>query len=243
MLSGLGIGTISVTRRPRVAVLITGEELLPPGSEPQGCRIPDMNSPMLSALIERDGGEVHINGPLPDDRVHLRSAIVESLAAFDMILISGGSSTGPEDHAPSLVAELGELLIHGVALRPASPTGVGIALGKPIVLLPGNPVSCLCAYDLFAGPMIRKLGGRPHPLDWPYASVRVPLTRKLVSALGRTDYTRIRLIDGGDSAGAEPIAASGAAILSSTVRADGFTIVPENLEGYPEGTQITVWLY
>jgi molybdopterin molybdotransferase len=155
----------------------------------------------------------------------------------DLVLVSGGGSTGPEDHAPGIVAELGTLDVHGAALRPASPTGLGFVAGIPVVLLPGNPVSCLCAYDLFAGRIIRKLGGRL--AGWPYRSIERPLAQQLTSALGRLDYSRVRLT--GECA--VPLAISGASILSSTTRADGFVLVPADLEGYPAGATVTVWLY
>ena len=154
-----------------------------------------------------------------------------------MVLVSGGSSTGPEDHAPGLLAELGELPLHGVALRPASPTGLGFVGSVPVLLLPGNPVSCLCAYDLFGGRIVRRLGGRPD--DWPYRSIELPLRHKLVSAVGRVDYARVKLAGGV----VEPLAVSGASILSSTTRADGFVVVPADLEGYAAGVTVTVWLY
>jgi molybdopterin molybdotransferase len=237
VLSGLGIARVEVYRRPRVTILVTGDELLPPGSPPVDHLFADMNSPMLAALVRRDGGIPRVVGPLPDRREALRDALVAALETSDTLLVSGGSSTGPEDHAPGLVAELGELPVHGVALRPASPTGLGFIGGTPVVLLPGNPVSCLCAYDLFAGQVVRRLGGRPP--DWPYRPVVRPLAHKLVSALGRVDYARVRLVDGH----VEPLAVSGASILSSTTRADGFVIVPADLEGYPEGAELTVWLY
>jgi molybdopterin molybdotransferase len=237
VLSALGMAQIAVRPRPTVAILITGDELLPPGTPAQGCRIADMNSPMLAALIERDGGTAHVVGPLPDDRARLRETIAREAQACDAVLISGGSSTGPEDHAPSLVAELGELPTHGVALRPASPAGVGFIGATPVVLLPGNPVSCLCAYDLFAGRIIRRLGGRP--AEWPYHSLVRPLARKLVSELGRVDYCRVRVVE----ERVEPLAVSGASILSGTTRADGFVLVPADLEGHPAGADVTVWLY
>jgi molybdopterin molybdotransferase len=237
VLSGLGIDRVEVVRRPRVSVLVTGDELLPPGSPPSGCRFADMNSPMLAALVARDGGIPGVVGPLADRREEVREALAAEAAASDLVLISGGSSTGPEDHAPGLVAELGELPVHGVALRPASPTGLGFLGGVAVVLLPGNPVSCLCAYDLFAGRIVRRLGARP--AGWPYRPVVLPLGRKLVSALGRVDYARVRVEDGR----VEPMAVSGASILSSTTRADGFVIVPADLEGYPAGAEVTVWMY
>jgi molybdopterin molybdotransferase len=196
-----------------------------------------MNSPMLAALVARDGGLPVIAGPLADRRETLRDALAAAASSSDAVLISGGSSTGPEDHAPGLVAELGELAVHGVAVRPASPSGFGFLGGVPVALLPGNPVSCLCAYDLFAARALRRLGGRPP--DWPYRAVERTLARKLVSAIGRVDYARVRLVDDR----AEPLSVGGASVLSSATRADGFVLVPADLEGYPEGAVVTVWLY
>jgi|SRR5579864_676126 len=237
VLSALGMSTVSVVRRPRVTVIITGDELLPPGSPAKDFQIADMNSVMLAALIERDGGLPRIIGPVPDDRDRIRTVLASAAEQADAIMLSGGSSTGPEDHAPSLVAELGELAVHGVALRPASPAGLGFIGNVAVVLMPGNPVSCLCAYDFFAGPIVRRLGGRPG--DWPYRSVERPLAQKLSSEVGRVDYARVRLVAGQ----VEPLAISGASILSSTTRADGFVAVPADLEGYPAGALVTVWLY
>ena len=173
-----------------------------------------------------------------------------------MFLVSGGSSVGQEDHAPRLVAELGSLDFHGVAMRPSSPAGVGrMDRKRPlggarseaqtsevdrdawVFLLPGNPVSCLCAYEFFAGPTIRALGGRPRA--WPHRRVRLPLARKISSAVGRTDYVRVAIEDGR----VVPLATSGASILSSTVRAAGCVIVARALEGMPEGVEVEVLLY
>src|SRR5260370_17566501 len=150
-----------------------------------------MKSVMLTPLIAREGGLTRVVGPLPDDREQLRAAILDAATSADAVLVSGGSSTGPEDHAPGLVAELGELAVHGVALRPASPTGLGFIAGVPVVLMPGNPVSCLCAYDLFAGPILRRLGGPPP--EWPYRAVTLPLASKLASSLRRAHYPPRRL--------------------------------------------------
>lgn len=237
VLSALGISSVEVTRCPTVAIVITGDELLPAGTPAEGHRIADMNSAMLAALVARDGGIPRVLGPLRDDREALRLAISEAAATSDAVLISGGSSTGPEDHAPGLVAELGELSAHGVALRPASPSGLGFLGDVPAVLLPGNPVSCLCAYDFFAGPIVRRLGNRP--LSWPYRPVERPLAHKLASAIGRVDYARVRI----GPEGVEPLAISGASILSSTTRADGFVVIPADSEGYPVGASVVVWLY
>jgi molybdopterin molybdotransferase len=151
--------------------------------------------------------------------------------------VSGGSSVGREDYAPQLIAEIGELAIHGVSMRPSSPAGLG-RIGEALVfLLPGNPVSCLCAYDFFAGRAIRLRGGRSP--EWPHRTVQATVSRKIVSEIGRVDYCRVRLVDGR----VEPIALSGASILSSTTRADGFVIVPAPCEGYGPGADVAVYLY
>jgi molybdopterin molybdotransferase len=228
---------IPVLRRPVVTIVITGDELLPAGTPARDDRIADMNSVMVAALAIRDGGLPRVVGPLPDNAESLEVALAEAAQGSDLLLVSGGSSTGPEDHAPGIVAKRGTLDVHGVALRPASPTGLGFLSSLPVVLLPGNPVSCLCAYDLFAGRIVRRLGGRPP--EWPYRPVTLPLRHKLPSELGRVDYARVRIADGY----AEPMAISGASILSSTTRADGFVLVPADLEGYAAGAKVTVWRY
>lgn len=234
VLSSIGHSLIPVHSRPRVRVLITGNELLPAGSRPVGVRISDANGPMLTALIQRDGGVPDCPGLIPDDPVALLSAMQEPA---DVILISGGSSTGQEDHAPRLLAEYGELAIHGLAMRPSSPAGMGRLGSSVVFLLPGNPVSCLCAYDFFAGRLIRQLGGQS--ANWPYRCRKLPLNRKLVSVAGRVDYARVRII----AAKVEPIAVSGASVLSSTTLSDGFVVIPADSEGFPESTVVDVWLY
>jgi molybdopterin molybdotransferase len=189
---------------------------------------------MLTALAERDGGIVEFPGLLRDDP----DAILASLRAdADVVIVSGGSSVGIEDLAPVLVATHGELAIHGIAMRPSSPTGIGRIGGRLVFLLPGNPVSALCAYDFFAGRAIRALGGRPR--SWPYRSVRAPLARKISSPIGRLDYARVRLVDGR----VEPLSVTGASVLSSTTRADGFVVIGDDSEGFAAGSDVDVWLY
>jgi molybdopterin molybdotransferase len=234
VLSSIGVGEIPVYRRPRVRLAVTGNELLPSGSQPRDCRIADANGPMLAALVERDGGIVDFPGLVADSR----DAIQEALQAdADVIIVSGGSSVGVEDFAPGIVAQHGHLAVHGIAMRPSSPTGLGRIGERLVFLLPGNPVSCLCAYDFFAGRAIRALGGRDRA--WPYRRIRASLARKISSPIGRLDYARVQLIDGA----VMPLAVGGASILSSTTRADGFVIVPDDSEGFAPGADVDVWLY
>jgi molybdopterin molybdotransferase len=234
VLSSVGVGEVCVTRRPRVRLAITGNELLPSGSRPHGHRIADANGPMLSALVERDGGIVDFPGLVRDEP----DAILAALrAAADVVVVSGGSSVGIEDLAPTLVARHGELAIHGIAMRPSSSTGLGRIEHRLVCLLPGNPVSCLCGYDFFAGRAIRALGGRSRA--WPYRAVHATLARKISSPIGRLDYARVQLAGGA----VEPLAIGGASVLSSTTRADGFVVVPADSEGFAAGSDVQVWLY
>jgi molybdopterin molybdotransferase len=239
ILSALAATPIAVVRRPTVAIVITGDELLSPATPARAFQIADMNSVMLAALVARDGGTFRVVGPLPDCRETIKAALVAAARDADLVLVSGGSSAGPEDHVPEIIAELGRLLFHGLALRPAGPTGLGQIAENDctIVMMPGNPVSCLCAYDFVAGPIVRRLGGQPGL--WPYRAVALPLARKLTSAIGRLDYARVRIRGGR----VEPVSSSGASILSSVSRADGFVIVPPELEGYAAGAIVTVWCY
>ncbi len=235
LLSSIGRGAVECVRSPRVRLVVTGDELLPAGSIPSGVQIVDSNSVVLRALVARDGGEVLPFEILPDLPERIREAMASDDA--DVVLVSGGTSVGQEDHAPRLLQELGELVFHGISMRPSSPTGVGRIGSRFVFLLPGNPVSCLAAYEFFAGPTIRALGGRTRA--WPHRCVRLPLARKVASEVGRTDYVRVAIEDGC----AVPLATAGASILSSTVRAAGAVIVPRELEGMPEGTSVSVLLY
>ena len=234
VMSSIGLGHARVVRRPRVRLVITGNELLPSGSPPHGFHITDANGPMLAALAERDGAVVDFPGLVRDEV----DAILAGLQAdADVVIVSGGSSVGIEDLAPMLVAAHGDLAVHGIAMRPSSPTGLGRIAHRLIFLLPGNPVSALCAYDFFAGRAIRALGGRGR--EWPYRSVRATLARKISSPIGRLDYARVSLGDGR----VEPLSVAGASVLSSTTRADGFVIVEDDSEGYAAGAEVEVWLY
>ncbi|MHC4816679.1 MAG: molybdopterin molybdotransferase MoeA [Planctomycetota bacterium] len=237
VLASLGFAQVSVVQQPRVALVVTGDELLPPGTMPKGHAIVDSNTPMLAGLVRRDGGTLCTGPIVRDDRAALADALRTAVADADTVLLSGGSSVGVEDHGPGLIRELGELPVHGIAMRPSSPAGVGFIAEKPVFLLPGNPVSCLCAYDFFAGRAVRRLAGR-NP-GWPHMVVRMPLQRKIASAIGRTDYVRVRI----EKERVVPLAIRGAAILSSTTRAHGFVIVKKDAEGYGEGAPVSVFLY
>ena len=154
-----------------------------------------------------------------------------------MILVAGRTGTGADDEAPPALAKLGELAIHGIALRPGGSTGMGLSGATPVLLLPGDPLACLCAYELLAGRLIRNLAGRSPELPHPVQMAKVG--RKIVSAIGFVDLCRVRLVDGC----VEPVASVEFGGLASAVRADGFLVIPAPLEGYAPGTEVKVHLY
>jgi molybdopterin molybdotransferase len=235
LLASIGCGETLCVRRPLVRLIVTGDELLAAGARPAGSKIVDSNSVVLRALVGRDGGIVLPFEIVPDVPERIAERMRDP--APDVLLVSGGTSVGQEDHAPRLLASLGQLDFHGISMRPSSPTGIGRIGERFVFLLPGNPVSCLAAYEFFAGPTIRALGGRSR--RWPHRRLRVPLARKISSEVGRTDYVRVAL----EAGSAFPIATAGASILSSTVRAAGAVIVPRECEGYAEGESVDVFLY
>lgn len=235
VLSSIGVREADCFCKPKVLMIVTGNELLGPGSDPQPGKTIDSNSPMASALVARDGGELTVQ-MVGDDQDSIRGILQSE--EFDVILVSGGSSVGQRDFAPQLISELGELNFHGIAMRPSSPAGVGKIANRFVFLLPGNPVSCLCAYEFFAGRLIRRLAG--FDPQFPHPQKELLLSQKIVSVIGRVDYARV-FVD--ESGGVVPIAISGASILSSATRADGFVVVPQDCEGYGAGEAVSVYFY
>ena len=241
LLTSIGLKSVKVLRKPEVELLITGDELLKPIEQARGVKIIDSNSAMLSPLIKRDGGLLNAVHQLPDERDLLRKHLIESNAY--LLCVTGGTSVGIEDHGPTLLDELGELLVHGIPMRPAAPTGFGLIPGKSncdvkkVFLLPGNPVSCLSAYDYFVGRSLRLMSGRSEV--WPYRKKIVKLATKISSQIGRIEYVRLRI----KKNWAFFIAAGGASILSSTTEADAFLLTEQESEGFAEGDEVLVWLY
>ncbi len=229
LLASLGLPRVLVTPQPRVTLIVAGPKSS--GDRPAH----DADGPMLRDLIHRDGGIVSQFVP----QAATPAAMIEAMAGglADVILVIGRTGTGVDDVAPLALAEAGDLAIHGIALRPGGSAGLGLLGDVPILLLPGDPLACLCAYEFFAARLIRHLGGRdpglPHPLR------QMEVARKIVSAVGFVDLCQVRCI--GDRA--EPVGSAGFGGLGSAVRADGFVIVPAPLEGYAPGTRVAVYMY
>jgi molybdopterin molybdotransferase len=171
---------------------------------------------------------------IPDDELKIREAIQANPDA-DIIVIIGGTSVGEKDYAPRVLAEMGELYVHGVRLQPGKPTAFGAVAGRPVVCLPGYPVAALSDLYLFVRPALKKMAHLSDSLP----KVPATLARKIPSKAGYLSLVRVALKDGE----AEPIMISGAGILSSVTRADGFVIVPEELEGFEAGETVEVVLF
>jgi len=235
MLSALGIGEVLVYERPRVAIIPTGGELVPIGQRPLGAgEAYEINGLIARLYAEKWGAIAEKTEIVPDDEGLIREAI-SSNADADMIIIIGGTSVGERDYAPKVLEEMGELFVHGVRLQPGKPTAFGVVAGKPIVCLPGYPVAALSDLYLFVRPALQKIGHRSD--QQPKVSAR--LARKIPSRPNYLSMVRVTLKDGE----AEPIMISGAGILSSVARADGFVVVPEEKEGLDAGETVEVELF
>ncbi len=240
MLASIGKLLVRVFRKPRVAIVATGRELRRPGTRLGQAQITDINSYSLAAGVASCGGVANLLGIIPDKPQALRRVLRKALKS-DVVLISGGSSAGVHDIAPDVVAELGKLMFHGVALRPGGPTAFGIVRGKPVFCLAGFPVASLVAFDMLVRPALWVMQGLPP--DWGCLRVRAKLACKVTSSLGRADVVRVRVWSEAGELLAEPIRVTGSSILSSMTRADGFVIVPENCEGFDKGRTVEVELY
>ncbi|MHC1579188.1 MAG: molybdopterin molybdotransferase MoeA [Candidatus Alkanophagales archaeon] len=252
MLAAIRRRAVKVYRKPRVGIISTGDELLDPlADEPQPPEafVFDSNSYALAALVEEAGATPLRLGIVRDAAGvdGLKDAILGGLAGSDVLLVSGGSSVGERDFLADALTELGEILFHGVALRPGEPAGFALVdidgERKPVFMLPGFPVAAIAAFELLVRPALQRMQGMM-PAERP--SVLARAKRKIPSELGRVDFVRVRLEFGAGAAAephAVPIRTSGAGVLSSVTRADGFLLVPEEKEGVEQGELVKVFLF
>lgn len=231
-LAAAGVTRLAVVRRPRVAVITTGSELVAPETDaPLPGEILDSNAVLLAAGTEAWGGIPVVTARIPDDRAALAGALDAALAACDVVVMNAGSSAGREDFTARIIAERGEVVVHGVAIRPGHPLILGAARGKPVLGIPGYPVSAALCAELFLRPLVERLGGRAVSQR---ERVEVRLARKLFSPLGEEEYVRavVAPIDGVLTA--LPLK-RGAAVITSLSRANALLLSPRQSEGYLEG--------
>ncbi len=238
----LGIERVQIARRPRVAIVSTGDELVPPESTPGPGQVRDVNTYTLSALVERAGGVAVRAGLVPDDFEEQRTAAVSGLASSDMLVFSAGSSVSARDMTADVFAGLGEpgVLVHGISFKPGKPTILALLDGKPAIGLPGNPVSAAVVFDMMAAPVVRALMGAS-PARW-QPSVRAKLARDLPSQTGRQDTVQVALEEVDGVVTAEPVFGS-SNLVYTMVRADGHVTVPIDAGGLYAGEEVSVTLY
>jgi molybdopterin molybdotransferase len=239
MLAAAGVTEVAVHTRPRVTVLSTGDEVVPPDTAAlRPGQVRDASAVALAGLVTEAGGEPVPGGIVPDDAAALESALRAALASSDLIVISAGSSVGARDETAGVVRGLGPpgIWCHGLAIRPGKPTLLAECGGVPIIGLPGNPRSALVIFRLLGIPLVRLVGGCTTPPPEP--AVRARLARDLASATGRLDVVQVRVRDGV----ATPVFGL-SALLSVLTAADGFVVVPEEATGLDAGAEVEVTLY
>lgn len=238
LLSG-GIVEIEVVKNPTVAIFPTGTEIIEPGTEPKDGDIIESNSRMFENMAKVQGAEAVRFETIPDDYERIRDAVKEAAEKFDMVIINAGSSAGTEDYTVHVLRELGEVIIHGVSIKPGKPVILAFVNNKPVIGLPGYPVSAYIGFENFVSPVLSYMGGRVEKKN---KKVEAVISRRLVSSLKHKEYVRVKVGCVGDKIVAAPLA-RGAGAAMSLVRADGFCVIPQNSEGCEAGEKLEVELY
>ena len=239
LLAAAGVTEVRAFARPRVAIVSTGDEVVPPSTdELQVGQVRDASALPLAALVREAGGEPDLRGIVADDRAALTVALRAAVDAADVVVVSAGSSVGARDETAAVVAELGApgIWTHGIALRPGKPTLLAQAGDVPVIGLPGNPRSALVVFRLVGVPVVRLVGGMTDPPPEP--SVRARLERDVPSAAGRLDVVQVAVRDGV----ARPLFGA-SALLSILTAADGYVVVPDDATGLGAGAEVDVTLY
>ena len=237
-LAALGVTQVPVVPRLRVGLISTGDELVPPEGDPGPGQVRDVNGPLVAALLAQAGAEPVPLGIVPDREELLREAVEKALETCDCVVLSGGSSVGEKDAACRVMASLGEVLCHGVAMKPGKPTLLGKAEGKPILGLPGHPVAALFTAKLFLIPLLARLEGR----TWAERTVSARLAQTVPANHGRAQYTGVTLEEKPDGLWAVPIWGK-SGLITTLAGADGFFCVPRDREGIPAGESVEVSLF
>jgi molybdopterin molybdotransferase len=244
-LTGVGISAVTVYLRPRIGLISTGDEIVDADTDPMPGQVRNINQHSLAGLIENCGGELRDWGVIRDDKDQLIRAIGEALQWSDLVLLSGGSSMGAKDIALEAILSFpdSEFVFHGISVSPGKPTIFAKACGKPIVGLPGYPVSALVIFDLFAAPLIRKLGGEDEATVTEFAkTLRATLKTNIASQVGREDYVRVILERESERWLATPLPSKSGAIFT-LVKADGMVRIDLNQDGLEQGEEVEVILF
>jgi molybdenum cofactor synthesis domain-containing protein len=241
MCAASGIAGVSVARKPRVAVISTGDELVQPGEQLRPAAIYDSNGAIVTAAINENGGEAVFLGAMPDDEAQLESAMRKALAQSEMLVLSGGTSKGAGDVSHRIIARLGKpgIIAHGVALKPGKPLCLAVCDGKPVVILPGFPTSAMFTFHDMIVPVLRRMAGLPPRSD---AKVTAKIPVRIASELGRTEFVMVSLVEGNDGLIAYPTG-KGSGAITSFAQADGFLKIDALADQMPAGSEAEVTLF
>ncbi len=240
MMAALGRMEVAVVRRPRVAILATGDEVVPPWETPGPGQIRDANSYTVAAQVQKYGGIPLILGVARDEETLIREGVRRALAEqADLIVTSGGVSIGDFDLVKQVLAAEGEMHFWSLNMKPGRPLAFGVVGGVPLVGLPGNPVSAMIATELFVRPALLKMQGFT---EWPWPERRARLTDPIVRKDGRRHYLRVRLRETPGGWEATLTGDQGSGILNSLVQADGLAVIPEEADHLPAGAEVRVLL-
>jgi len=233
ILRSAGIEEVDVFRKPHVFVLPTGDELVPPGEELKPGKVYESNGVMVSSYITQWGGVAALHPLVGDDPEEI-TEVIEG-AEGDLIVTTGGTSVGKRDYMLDVLSKH-EILFRGIALRPGKPTLAGIVSGKPVLALPGFPAACVAAMHVLLKPAMEKMLSTKFGI-----ALKVKLSEKVASKIGFASFVRVKIDF--DEMIATPIATSGSGILSSVTAADGYILIPENVEGFERGELVTAYLF
>jgi molybdenum cofactor synthesis domain-containing protein len=241
MLAACGIAQVSVARRPRVAILSTGDELVQPGASLRPAAIYDTNGAIVTAAITENGGEAAFLGAVPDDEQQLEAAMRRAMQTSDMLVLSGGTSKGAGDVSHRIIARLGQpgIIAHGVALKPGKPLCLAVCDGKPVVILPGFPTSAMFTFHDMIVPVLRRMAGLPPRSD---AKVTAKVPVRIASEIGRTEFVMVSLVEGSVGLIAYPTG-KGSGAITSFAQADGFLRIDALADQMPAGSEAEVTLF
>lgn len=241
MLAACGIAEASIIRRPRVAVISTGDELVQPGRPLRPAAIYDTNGPIVTAAITENGGDAKFLGAIADDEAQLEAAMRKALIESDMLVLSGGTSKGAGDVSHRIIGRLGKpgVIAHGVALKPGKPLCLAVCDGKPVIILPGFPTSAMFTFHDMIVPVLRRMAGLPPRSDAKVAA-RIPV--RIASELGRTEFVMVSLVEGDTGLIAYPTG-KGSGAITSFAQADGFLKIDALADQMPAGAECEVTLF
>ena len=241
MLAACGIAEVSVVRRPRVAVISTGDELVQPGRPLRPAAIYDTNGAIVAAAIAENGGDGKFLGAIADDEAQLEAAMRKALTESDMLVLSGGTSKGAGDVSHRIIDRLGKpgIIAHGVALKPGKPLCLAVCDGKPVIILPGFPTSAMFTFHDMIVPVLRRMAGLPPRSD---AKVAAKIPVRIASELGRTEFVMVSLVEGDTGLIAYPTG-KGSGAITSFAQADGFLKIDALADQMPAGAECEVTLF